>query len=328
MTPRSSVPRRRHPVIVPDCYPGLTRAGPVGCGCAAPWSCPDSAVVVPSGFRTSVQPHRWITTWWWNQHNRTQSRTLVLPPFFLCLTWCTWHAAGGLVALAGPLAVLVPQDDRVADRGRDGLAEADVQRQARPAQPGAELPAPQEGRQAARTGEQVDGFADDGLLQGLPGRAVLARVGVAAGRCRPPGGGAGPVRRRAGPGHPGRRGSPRRSRSGPSPRRRRWPRRRRRPATRRRRCRRREAAARCAAHCARTRAVHSSCSAELPSSTHQVRQRDVRPRLHRLPGPLGQQPGRDQPAMRPLCFCVMMDSWTTHRQTGRKPSSGRACTAV
>ena len=22
------------------------------------------AVVVPSGFRTSVQPHRWITTWW------------------------------------------------------------------------------------------------------------------------------------------------------------------------------------------------------------------------------------------------------------------------
>jgi hypothetical protein len=26
------------------------------------------AVVVPSGFRTRVQPHRWITTWWWNQH--------------------------------------------------------------------------------------------------------------------------------------------------------------------------------------------------------------------------------------------------------------------
>ena len=29
-------------------------------------------------------------------------------------------------------------------------------------------------------------------------------------------------------------------------------------------------------------------------------------------------------AMRPLCFCIMMDSWTAHRQTGRKPSSGRA----
>jgi hypothetical protein len=23
------------------------------------------AVVVPSGFRTTVQPHRWMTTWWW-----------------------------------------------------------------------------------------------------------------------------------------------------------------------------------------------------------------------------------------------------------------------
>jgi hypothetical protein len=31
-------------------------------------------------------------------------------------------------------------------------------------------------------------------------------------------------------------------------------------------------------------------------------------------------------AMRPLCFCVMMDSCVTFRQTGRKPSSGRACT--
>ena len=30
-------------------------------------------------------------------------------------------------------------------------------------------------------------------------------------------------------------------------------------------------------------------------------------------------------AMRPLCFCIMMDSWTAHRQTGRKPSSGRVC---
>ena len=35
-----------------------------------------------------------------------------------------------------------------------------------------------------------------------------------------------------------------------------------------------------------------------------------------------------QEAMRPLCFCVMLDSWTTRGQTGRKPSSGRACTAV
>jgi hypothetical protein len=34
-----------------------------------------------------------------------------------------------------------------------------------------------------------------------------------------------------------------------------------------------------------------------------------------------------QEAMRRLCFCIMMDSWTTHRQTERKPSSEWACTA-
>ncbi len=32
-------------------------------------------------------------------------------------------------------------------------------------------------------------------------------------------------------------------------------------------------------------------------------------------------------AMRRLGFCIMIESWTTYRQTGRKPSSGRACTA-
>ncbi len=32
--------------------------------------------------------------------------------------------------------------------------------------------------------------------------------------------------------------------------------------------------------------------------------------------------------MRWLGFCVMIESWTTCRQTGRKPSSGRVCTAV
>jgi hypothetical protein len=31
-------------------------------------------------------------------------------------------------------------------------------------------------------------------------------------------------------------------------------------------------------------------------------------------------------AMRPLCFCVMMDSCVAFRQAGRKPNSGRACT--
>ncbi len=35
-----------------------------------------------------------------------------------------------------------------------------------------------------------------------------------------------------------------------------------------------------------------------------------------------------QEAMRPLCFCVMLDSWATSRQTGRKPSSEQASTPV
>jgi hypothetical protein len=46
---------------------------------------------------------------------------------------------GGLVAPARPLAVLIPQGDRVADPRRDRLGVADVQRQARPGQPRAEL---------------------------------------------------------------------------------------------------------------------------------------------------------------------------------------------
>ena len=84
---------------------------------------------------------------------------------------------GGLVAPPGPLAVPVAQDDRVADPGRDGLGVADVQRQAGAAEAAAELPAAQEAGQAARAGQQVDGRADDRLLEGLPGRA-----GAAAGR--------------------------------------------------------------------------------------------------------------------------------------------------
>jgi hypothetical protein len=59
--------------------------------------------------------------------------------------------------------------------------------------------------------------------------------------------------------------------------------------------------------------------------------------LDALSAPAGAEDTRSQPqryhdalqeAMRWLCFCVMLDSWTTPRQTGRKPSSGRACTAV
>jgi PPOX class probable F420-dependent enzyme len=53
------------------------------------------AVVVPSGFRTRVQPQRWITTWWWKKQRSTQSLTDVGPPLALCLTWCTSQAAAG-----------------------------------------------------------------------------------------------------------------------------------------------------------------------------------------------------------------------------------------
>ena len=75
------------------------------------------------------------------------------------------------------------------------------------------------------------------------------------------------------------------------------PRRRRRPARPRRRCRSRTAAARCAAHRARTCAVHCSCSGGAAVQAEQVGQGDVRPHLDRLPGPLRQQvTGRDQPA--------------------------------
>src|SRR6185437_1819495 len=50
--------------------------------------------------------------------------------------------ADGLGAAAGPLAVPVPQQDRVADPRRDRLGVPDIQRQARPAQPHPQLPAP------------------------------------------------------------------------------------------------------------------------------------------------------------------------------------------
>src|SRR5437879_1685527 len=53
------------------------------------------AVVVPSGFRARIQPHRWIAIWWWKKPSRSQSLVLVLPPCFLCLTWCTSHADAG-----------------------------------------------------------------------------------------------------------------------------------------------------------------------------------------------------------------------------------------
>jgi hypothetical protein len=76
---------------------------------------------------------------------------------------------GGLVAAAGPAAMLVPQDHRAADRGGDLRGVPDVQRQGRPGQPGAQQPGPQERRQPAGAGDQVDRFFDDHLLERLHG---------------------------------------------------------------------------------------------------------------------------------------------------------------
>jgi hypothetical protein len=77
---------------------------------------------------------------------------------------------GGLGAAAGPPAVRIAQGDGVADGGGDGVAVADVQGQARPGQAGAELLAAQERREPAGAGQQLDGLADDGPLQRLPGQ--------------------------------------------------------------------------------------------------------------------------------------------------------------
>jgi hypothetical protein len=53
------------------------------------------AVVVLSGFRTRVQPHRWMAIWWWKLHSSTQSLTEVVPPLALCLVWWISHAEAG-----------------------------------------------------------------------------------------------------------------------------------------------------------------------------------------------------------------------------------------
>jgi uncharacterized protein YciI len=77
------------------------------------------------------------------------------------------HFAGrrGLITAAGPLAVAVPGLDRGADPGRDIVTKANVQGLAGAAEPGAELAAAQEARQPAGTRQQLDGCADDLLLE-------------------------------------------------------------------------------------------------------------------------------------------------------------------
>ena len=217
---------------------------------------------------------------------------------------------GGLVAAASPPAVLVAQGDGVADPGRDGLGVADVQRQARAAQPGAELPAAQERRQPARPGQQVDGLADNGLLEGLPGPRGVRGQALPPGTVPAPSCAAGAVagwwRSRSSWTHSRTRSSraPGVHLAGHERGHRRVAghraRRRRRPATRRRRRRRPRPAARCPAHCARTRAVHSSSSAELPSSTIRSASEMCTQALTGCPARSGSSPAATSRRMRPL----------------------------
>ena len=103
------------------------------------------AVVVPSGLTVRVQPRRWIMTWWWKKHSRTQPVTLVGE----VLDVVDLAGPGGLAAPAGPFAVLGAEADGFADVGGDGAAVADVQRQARGGQPRVELLPPQVASYAA-----------------------------------------------------------------------------------------------------------------------------------------------------------------------------------
>src|SRR6185437_9704718 len=88
----------------------------------------------------------------------------------------------GLPAAAGPFAVLTAEADRVADTRRDGLAVADVQRQAGAAEPGVELLTAEERRDPAGSGQQLDRLADDRLHQGLPGPVSAVRRTSSGGR--------------------------------------------------------------------------------------------------------------------------------------------------
>jgi len=108
--------------------------------------------------------------------------TDVGPPLALCLVWCTWQADAGwshrpahwqcwsrrVTALRIPAGMFSAYP---MSSGRLGPAEA-----------GAELPAAQEARQAAGPGQQVNGLADDSLLERGPGRGGVRsrRAGAVA----------------------------------------------------------------------------------------------------------------------------------------------------
>jgi hypothetical protein len=60
-------------------------------------TCPSgpTAVTVPSAWNSTCQPQRWMHTSWWKSQNSPQPVTLVGPPSFLWMRWCTSQADGG-----------------------------------------------------------------------------------------------------------------------------------------------------------------------------------------------------------------------------------------
>src|SRR5215471_12890457 len=81
-----------------------------------------------------------------------------------------WLApAGGLVASAGPLAVLVAEDDGAAQVTGDVVGVPDVQDEAGAGERPAEEAGAQEPGEAAGAGQGADGQGEQGAFQGEPG---------------------------------------------------------------------------------------------------------------------------------------------------------------
>src|SRR5205807_6355182 len=132
----------------------FTPAGPGAHGCGALWSCP-GLVLVPRGRGpVGVQGQGPAPPMDRNLVvEKTQQDTILgagLAAVLLVLDVVHVTRRRGLVAPGGPPALTIPQDHRVADRGRDRLGVPDIQRQAGAAEADAELPAAQEAGQPAR----------------------------------------------------------------------------------------------------------------------------------------------------------------------------------
>jgi hypothetical protein len=140
---------------------------------------------------------RWMTTWWWKLQSSTQSLTDVLPPLALCLVWCTSHAEAGWVhrpahwqclsrsinALRIPAGMVSAYPMSSGRLGPPSRTPSCRRRRARPA------------RRGRTAGPRLCRWR---LARWRP----RPRWCPAAARRR---GGAGPARRIAGPGPPGRR---------------------------------------------------------------------------------------------------------------------------